>query len=99
MNWTRIALLIIAVVMNYLVIDIHLATRNTANGHIGFMYMILYWVTALTLAILIPYMNGPRNKNGTKNKNGFKKFKTIDYILFGLCTPLSSLIILLFFIL
>jgi hypothetical protein len=79
----RIALIVLALIMNYFVLDIYFETKNTPQAIGGTMYMLLFWIITMIIAICTCYFTG------------FKKLTKTDFVLLSLCTPLSSMIVIL----
>jgi uncharacterized protein YggT (Ycf19 family) len=69
--------------INYLVWDINNQTENTPSALGGGFYILCYFALSIITMIIITYLTN------------FKNFKKIDYFLFVLCSPISSIITIL----
>lgn len=76
-------MIIYFLLINYLVWDINNKTENTPSALGGGFYILGYFALSIIIAVIIAYFFK------------FKDFKKIDYVLFVLCTPVSSIIIVL----
>jgi hypothetical protein len=70
--------------INYIVWDINNQTKNTASALGEGFYILGYFALSIITTVILAYL--------TK----FKEFKKIDYVLFILCSPVSSIITILF---
>lgn len=78
----RLWLLLTIITMNYFVLDLYFETKGTPGALGGAMYMMLFWIGSIIVSTIICLIEG------------FKNLKAIDYILYALCTPLSTFIVL-----
>jgi formate-dependent nitrite reductase membrane component NrfD len=79
----RTFMVIFILLINCLVWDIENQTRNTSSALGGGFYILGYFALSIITTIIIAYLTN------------FKKFRKVDYALFVLCTPISSIVTIL----
>jgi hypothetical protein len=75
-------MILIILVVNYQIWQINNDTKNSPSALGGGIYIMLYFGILIISTIIIAYATR------------FKSFRKIDYALFILCTPLTSILIL-----